>query len=414
MRNVLYRAALIDPIAPDRLHCLPDAGLQVRDGRITAVGPIEQFQADSSSQIQELDGVLIPGFVDVHIHWVQHHVRGRFQADLLEWLQEHIWPEEAGFADPGFAREHAQRFFRDVVRAGTTQGMAYSSPHAEALHIAQEAALGDWVLGNVIMTARAPDELRAASLQTPEATESLLDALGPARYAITPRFALNCDVALMAGLGRLAGRRQARVQTHLAESTHEIAAIREAFPDAQDYTDVYDRAGLLTPRTVLGHCIHLSDNELARLGARGSWIAHCPSSNEALDSGRMDLDRIRAHGIPYALASDVGAGPSHSMLHVMQRFLTQHRTAGEHVTAGEALYRATLAGAQALGRGQEAGRLTPGRRADFVVLPHPGGSPDPEGWIAEWTAGEPATLEQRPLGTWVAGESIGDADAGID
>nr|WP_220349035.1 amidohydrolase family protein [Alkalilimnicola ehrlichii] len=264
----------------------------------------------------------------MHIHWVQHHVRGRFQVDLMEWLRQHIWPEETRFGDLSFARRHAAAFFADMLRAGTTMGMAYSSPHADALRIAADATHGDWLLGNSIMHKGAPEPLCEASPDNAEEVAPLLRQLGRDRYVITPRFALNCSAELMHELGHLAQTENAFVQTHLSESLNEIREVREAFPEAIDYTDVYDRAGLLTPRTVLGHCIHLSKRELACLAERRVWIAHCPSSNEALNSGRMDLEAIRRHRIRYALASDVGGGPSHSMLHVMQRFLKQHRDAG--------------------------------------------------------------------------------------
>jgi guanine deaminase len=195
------------------------------------------------------------------------------------------------------------------------------------------------------------------------------------------------------------------VQTHLSESTQEVREVLRRFSDADNYTQVYDRAVLLTPRTVLGHCIHLSTPEWRCLAQRGCWIAHCPSSNEALDSGRMDLTSVREHRIPWALGSDVGAGPSQSLLNVMQRFLAQHTRAGIRVDIKEALFRATLAGARALGRGDIAGNLQAGKRADFVLLPRPGTDTgtDPKAWLRELIDGEARDLEQRPLGTWLRG-----------
>ncbi|MCC5812095.1 MAG: amidohydrolase family protein [Ectothiorhodospiraceae bacterium] len=401
---ILYRGGLLNPLTPDRWEYHEDGGLLVQDGRIQRAGAFGSFTDIPESRVLELDGVLVPGFVDVHIHWVQHHVRGRFQMDLMEWLREHIWPEEAGFAEAEFARRYAQAFFADTSRAGTTMGMAYSSPHAEALQIAADAAVGDWLLGNSIMERSAPEPLCRASPENVDAIAPLLEALGPSRYVITPRFALNCSAELMKSLGDLARQSGAHVQTHLSESPIEIREVMEAFPEATDYTDIYDRAGLLSPRSVLGHCIHLSERELDCLARRGAWIAHCPSSNEALGSGRMDIESVRRLGIPFALASDVGAGPSHSMLHVMQRFLAQHREAHVPVTVREALYRSTLAGAQCLGRGNEAGDFAPGKRADFVLLPAPERRTSPEDWMEEILAGRQQDLETRPLGTWIRGE----------
>lgn len=403
---LLIRASLLSPVDADHWVFYRDGGVLVHEGRILGVGAMSEFRQQPVGAMLELDSLLVPGFVDVHIHWVQHHVRGRFQRDLMEWLRNHIWPEEMGFDNELFARRHAQNFFHDTVRAGTTLGMAYSSPHVRALEIAASEAIGDWVLGNSIMEKAAPEPLCRASPDNADQVAPLLKKLGREHYAVTPRFALNCSAALMRDLGDLARRENALIQTHLSESVNEVREIREAFPEAQDYTDVYDRAGLLGPRSVLGHCIHLSTREHQTLARRGAWIAHCPSSNEALDSGRMDLQAIRRHGIRYALASDVGAGPSHSMLHVMQRFLAQHRDAGVDVNAREALYHATLAGAECLGRGDRAGSFAPGKRADFVELPLPDGSGGPDHWFESLLAGEARDLEERPLRTWIEGHPM--------
>ncbi len=407
--TILYRAGVLNPIAPDRWDYHEDGGLLVQDGRISRSGAFDDFRDVSAARLVELDGVLVPGFVDVHIHWVQHHVRGRFQMDLMEWLREHIWPEEAGFENLDFARRYADAFFADMIRAGTTMGMAYSSPHADALRVAADAAMGDWLLGNSIMERAAPEPLCRASPENVDAITPLLESLGPTQYAITPRFALNCSAELMKSLGELSRQSGAHVQTHLSESPIEIREVMEAFPEATDYTDIYDRAGLLSPRSVLGHCIHLSEREFDCLAQRGAWIAHCPSSNEALGSGRMNIEAVRRHGIPFALASDVGAGPSHSMLHVMQRFLAQHREAGAPVSVREALYRSTAAGARCLGRGDRAGDFTAGKRADFVLLPRPERGVAPEDWMEEIVSGRQQDLETRPLGTWVGGRRMAAA-----
>ncbi|APZ41844.1 amidohydrolase family protein [Acidihalobacter ferrooxydans] len=401
----VYRATILNPQGPERMAVYADGALRVREGRIEAVGAFDALSPPRAGDtLVELDGVLVPGFYDVHIHWVQHRVRGRFAAELMPWLREYIWPEEARYGDAGFAAAAARTFFADTVRAGTVAGLCYSSPHPEAVRVAVAAAQGDWLIGDAVMPEYAPAELRAASIHTVDELDPLARELGPARYAITPRFALNCPAPLLAALGAYAQAHGHFVQTHLSESPQEIREVAAAFPEAEDYTDVYDRAGLLGPRSVLGHCIHLAPREWRVLAARGCRVAHCPSSNEALDSGRMPLERVREHGVHWALASDVGAGPSHAMLHVMQRFLAQHRAAGVPVTGVEALYRATLAGAECMGRAAQGGNFEPDKRADFVLLPRPGGTPDAEGWLADWTRGTQLELESRPLGTCLAGQ----------
>lgn len=403
MQRVIYRAGLLDPVSPGDWRFHEDGGLVVEDGRIAGVGDFDRLSVERPAVVVELDGLVVPGFVDVHIHWVQHAVRGRFAGPLLRWIREHVWPEEARYGAPEFARQKAEAFFRDTVRAGTVLGMAYGSVHSEALDAAMDAMRGDWRVGNAITVDGAPDELTRCSPRSLEAIAELASRYGPDRYALTPRFVLTCPEPLMTAMGRFARTHGYFVQTHLSESPEEVAEVQRAFPDAVDYTDVLDRCGLLFERTVLGHAIHLSDRERRCLAARGAWVAHCPSSNEALDSGRMDLERARQCGIRFALASDVGAGPSHSMLHVMQRFLAQHQAAGVEVTVREALYRATLAGAGCLGRGREAGSLAPGKRADFVLLPRVDGARSPEAWLEELLQGSPQELEARVLGTWIAG-----------
>jgi guanine deaminase len=407
MSAVLFRAPLFNPTGPDDLQWWSDGALLVQDGHIAASGPFDAVAGHGEQRVVELDGVIVPGFADVHIHWVQHRVRGRLGLELMPWLREHIWPEEARYADPAFCAAAAPAFFDDVVRAGTVMGMAYSSSHPHAARTAAACSIGDWLIGDSVMVQGAPAVLTGAGVDSIDTLDALARELGPRRYALTPRFALNCSRELMAAMGAYARAGGYHVQTHLSESPAEVREVLEAFPEAEDYTDVYDRAGLLGQRTVLGHCVHLSEREWAVLAARRCWVAHCPSSNEALDSGRMDLEAVRRHDIAYALASDVGAGPSHSMLHVMQRYLQLHRAAGVPVSATEALYRATLAGAQCMGRGAIAGNLAPGKRADFVLLPRPSGAVEPAGWIEEWVQGSMTALESRPLGTWVAGLPVG-------
>jgi guanine deaminase len=401
----LYRAAIVNPLSESEWEFYPQGGLLVDSGRILACGDFESVRKQTNAPVQELEGLIVPGFVDVHIHWVQQQVRGRFHESLLTWLNNHIWAEEVRFADADYARVQAEAFFDATVRAGTVMGMTYSSVHRDATLIAYSKRRGDWVIGNSIMDTAAPETLIRFNVADEEGITAFVNALGPQNYAITPRFALSCSQSLLNELGRLARKTGCFVQTHLSESTQEVREVLRRFSDADNYTQVYDRAGLLTPRTVLGHCIHLSTPEWRCLAQRGCWIAHCPSSNEALDSGRMDLTSVREHRIPWALGSDVGAGPSQSLLNVMQRFLAQHTRAGIRVDIKEALFRATLAGARALGRGDIAGNLQAGKRADFVLLPRPGTDTgtDPKAWLRELIDGEARDLEQRPLGTWLRG-----------
>ncbi|MEY2336042.1 amidohydrolase family protein [Acidithiobacillus ferrianus] len=405
MRKI-FRASILNPIDVNTWRFYRDGALWVDHGVIMGLDDfcVIAGQMGANPDIEHLDGVIVPGFVDVHLHWVQHRVSGQFSGDLLTWLQEHIWPEEACYADTDLARVAAVRFYADLLRAGTVMGMSYSSPHAEATQIALASMRGDWVVGNVLMAVHAPHTLTDHSLHDPGALRAFLQRTDMAHYALTPRFAPNLTAKSLKMLGRVAAEHPCLIQTHLAESLTELRWVKELFPDAAHYTEVYDRAGLLTPRTILGHCVEMRDEEWRCVRARGAWVAHCPTSNEALGNRRMPLEQLRAHHIPFALASDIGGGPSHSMLHVMQRFLGVHRDAGVPVTPQEALYRSTKAGAECMGRGASGGELTVGKRADFVLLPQKSAADSVEAWFEACLSGAPADLEHRPLGTWLSGE----------
>ncbi len=229
-----------------------------------------------------------------------------------------------------------------------------------------------------------------------------------ARYFLTPRFAPTCSAELMAGCGELLSEGSAGLQTHLAENLDEVAWVRELHPEYRSYAATYDAFGLLGPRSVLGHCIHLDDEDLTLLAARGSWVAHCPTSNVALGSGRMPLERMLAARIPVALATDVGAGPSLSMLDVMRSCTEVHQGFTE-VSPGEVLRMSTLAGASALGEGGRRGALQPGRAVDVVALRLPGGlrrGEDGEAALSRVLHDFSGRYEEAVASVWVAGDLV--------
>lgn len=402
----IFRASIINPRNHAVADCFVDGAIYTENGIIKKIGYFSDVIKGCENNIEtvELDGVLMPGFADVHLHWVQHQVRGKYSGELLTWLKEHIWPEEASYIDTGKAGQAAEEFYADMLRAGTVMGMSYSSPHAAATEIAMQKMRGDWIIGNVLMAINAPNDLTDYSLHDPILLNEIMMRNDRHHYALTPRFAPNLSTEILSYLGMIAVQTSSFVQTHLAESNAEIAWVKELFPDAESYTQVYDKAGLLTPKTILGHCIEMNDSEWQCLFARGSWVAHCPSSNEALGNNRMPLEKLQEYHIPYALATDVGAGPSHSMLHVIQRFIAIHRKAGIKISFQEALYRATLAGAEAMNRDAIAGNLCPGKRADFILLPSKQKNQSWDGWFSECIGGTMSELEERPQGTWLASE----------
>jgi guanine deaminase len=318
-------------------------------------------------------GVIVPAFADWHFHWVQRGIAGRGGQALLAWLERTTWPEEKRFADPEVCRREAPGAVAALRRVGTLAGAAYGSPHAESAASFLDAAPPGFVCGPAVMTTGGPSALRRGLAETLREIDALADRFG-ARVVVSPRFALSCDETTLAALGDLARRRGLAVQTHLAETGDEVAAVLRAFPSARDYLDVYGRAGLVGPRTLLGHAIHVGDDELARIAAAGAAVVHCPTSNLALGSGRMEIERVRAHGVRWLLGTDVGAGPDLSMLDPIAAALAVHDGFAD-VTAVELFHRATLGTEAVLGGRTEVRQRACGDRPGAFVLPWDGATP---------------------------------------
>lgn len=417
--KAVHRARIVNPQGPNDCDYHEDGGLAVRaDGTVAAVGDFTLLAVAFADRYEVIDETkhgerptIIPGMNDLHVHWVQNEVRGRFRNSLMPWLEEHIWPEEHRYADAQLADARAQTFFDELARHGTTVAAVYSSVHESALRAAFQHAAGRMVIGNVIMTSDFPPYLKQDPEEALAMTDRFAEEFGGS-YAVTPRFAPSCSAEVLKAAGRIAKQRNVWVQTHLSENHDgtehdEVELVRRLFPDAKSYTDVYARAGLLGRHTIMAHVIHASDEELDVLAQTGTCVAHCPTSNEALGSGRMPVERIRERGILYALGSDVGAGPSLSMLHVMQAYNRVHAGHAD-VSETEALYRGTLAGAEILGVDRVAGNLNRDKEATFAVLGSPGtrAYANPNHLLAEIFAGSQADLEAIVRKTYIAGRRV--------
>lgn len=418
-RKAIYRARIINPQNEDQCDYYDDGGLAVGDdGTVRAIGDFSLVAAGFADRYEVVDQTqdgerptIIPGLYDLHVHGVQNRVRGQFAGSLMPWLEHDIWPEEARYKDAAFADEQAEIFAADLARQGTTVAAIYSSIHEQALRAIFKHAAGRVIAGNVIMTEPHPPYLRQEPEEALAMTDRLAREFGPS-YAVTPRFAPSCSAEVMAAAARIAQNRGVWTQTHLSENHDgtehdEVELVKRLFPDAASYTDVYARAGLLGRKTIMAHVIHASDAELDMLAQTGTCIAHCPTSNEALESGRMPVERILQYGILYGLGSDVGAGPSLSMLHVMQAYRNTHR---DHIDIlpAEALYRGTLAGAEILGLDDVTGNLNRGKEATFAVLKSSGTHKhaDANDAMAEVLAGTQADFESMVKQTYIAGRQV--------
>ncbi len=381
------RGFLIDAPEPGKLRGIRDGALLIEDGLIAAAGPFDEVwripAARGVKWLHSSEAVIVPGLIDLHAHLPQYPVVARVESALLPWLERHIFPREKNF-NAAAARHEAPMFFESLARNGTTCAMLYATIYEESCDVAFEAAEASGlriILGKVMMDEGSygglpPERILPLSLEQSERLCRKWHGRdgGRIEYAFSPRFALTCSRELMSEAGLLARKYDAYVQTHLSENLAEIDLVRRRFPEAADYASVYGDCGLLGDRTVLGHCIHLSEAEIGLLAATRSVVAHCPTSNFFLTSGIMPLDRLRAAGVRIGLGSDVAGGPELNLWQVMRSTIEAQKARSFYEsdvripTAGDAFYLATQGGADALGKGGLIGSLDIGKEADVVVL----------------------------------------------
>lgn len=379
----LRAAALHFTDAPDidtgaGVSYLEDAVLVMSDGRIRSCMPAGAFAARGGDleRCEHLPGALMmPGFIDAHVHAPQLNVMASYGEQLLDWLQNYTFPEECRFADPTYAARESARFLDALLAHGTTSALVFATVHevaAEALFEAAEARNLRLIAGKVLTDRNVPAGLDESLDDGMAASARLIErwhGRGRLSYALTPRFAITSTADQLARVGELMGARpDLYLQTHLSENPQEIEETLELFPQAEDYVDVYDRHGLCGPRSVFAHGIHLSEREVNRLAECGSRIAFCPTSNLFLGSGLLDLRRLERHGVPLALATDVGGGTSLSLLRTMGEGYKVLQLQGHSWHPLEAFYLATLGNARALQIDHHVGSLEPGKEADVVIL----------------------------------------------
>lgn len=352
----------------------PDHWLLVEDGRILRVQPGEEDPGDGWERHDHRGRLLMPGFIDTHVHSPQVDVIASYGAELLDWLNTYTFPAEIRYADPAVSHAGAERFLDALLAHGTTSAVVFPTVHkasAEALFASAQARGMRLVTGKILMDRHAPDGLRDDVEQAEiDCTDLISRWHGRDRlaYAVTVRFAPTSTPEQLAMAGRLVLQHAGvYMQTHVAENRDEVRWVRELFPEARSYLDVYARAGLLNERAVLAHGIWLDDEDRALLRATGAQIAHSPSSNLFLGSGLFGWRTALESGTAVSLASDVGGGTSLSMIRTMADAYKIQALAGQRLTAWRALHAATLGGAQALGLADEIGSLEPGRMADVCV-----------------------------------------------
>jgi guanine deaminase len=357
---------------------IEDGMVLVKDGRIEAVGPTAEMtaRAPAGTPLEHHAGALIvPGFIDPHIHYPQTQVIASYGAQLLEWLEKYTFVEEQKFADPGHAARNAEFFLDELARNGTTTACAYCTAHpvsAEALFAAANRRNAGMIAGNAIMNRNGPPGLLAPAATAIADSRDLIrrwHGVGRQRYAVTPRFAITSTDEQLAAMGALLKEfSTVLMQTHLDENYNEIATVKRLFPNDPSYTAVYARFDLLGPRSLMGHCIHLEDSEVALLRDTQSVAVFCPTSNLFIGSGLFDYDRLNAAGVRIALATDVGGGTSYSMLRTAAEAYKVMQLQGQNLPALAAFDLMTRGNAAALGLESEIGSIMPGAYADLAVL----------------------------------------------
>lgn len=359
----------------DAIRHESDGLLIVEDGIVAARGPhADLAPLYPGVAIEPLPGLIVPGFIDAHIHYPQMDRIASHGEQLLDWLDRHIFPAEKAFADRAHADAVATAFLTELLRNGTTSALVFATVHPQSVDaLFEEAGRRNMriIAGKVLMDL-GPDGLA----DTPQSGRAESEALirrwhGHKRlgYAVTPRFALTSSDAQLADTGALlAAHPEVLLHTHLAENLGECAAVAERFPDAHDYLDVYDRFGLVGPRSVFAHGVHLSDRACARLHESGAGIAVCPSSNLFLGSGFFDFGQADRYAVRLGLGTDVGAGTSFSLLSTAGLAYQAALARGDRLDPFRALYLATAGSAGLLHIADRVGSLEPGQEADFIVL----------------------------------------------
>ena len=415
-----------DPFELDGTEAMryePDAVVAMSDGRITHFGPASEvlpaLPAHTAVRSTGPDRLILPGFIDSHVHYPQTGIIGSFGEQLIDWLDKYTFVAEQAFASETHARQVAKVFLDECLRAGTTTAAVYCTVHPQSVDaFFEEAATRRlrMIAGKALMDRNAPAALTDTAQRGYDESRALIakwHGRGRLLYAVTPRFAASSTPEQMDMAGKLwAEHPGTYLQSHVSENRDEVAWIRKLYPERRNYLDVYDHFGQLGPRAIYGHGIWLSEEELHRCHDTGTAIAHCPTSNLFLGSGLFNVANAskKVRPVRVGLATDLGAGTSFSMLQTLNEAYKVAQLLGEKLSAARAFFLATRGAARALYLEDKVGSLAPGMEADLVVLDLKS-TPAIEFRMKTCASLEEALFIQMTMGddraiesTWVAGE----------
>jgi guanine deaminase len=385
-----------------------DGLLVIRDGLIEAAGPARdllQTLPGGTPVTDQRGKILMPGFVDAHIHYPQTDIIASHGKQLMDWLHTYTFPAEGRFADICHARSVAAFFLDELLSNGTTTAAVYPTVHkhsAEVLFEAAQARHMRLITGKVMMDTQSPQFLSDTAASSYEDSADLIERWhGRDRlvYAVTPRFVVTSSHEQLRMAARLLDEYpDVRMQTHIAENHAEIRLVAELYPDSRDYLGVYEDFGLVRPGALFGHCIHFDASAWSRFAAAGAVAVHCPTSNLFLGSGLFNIGAARGVAARVALATDVGGGTSFSMLQTLNEAYKVAQMGGHPFTSLDGFYLATLGGAKSLGLDSKIGNFDAGKEADVIAL-DPAATPI----LAHRTA-LTGTLEEKLFALMVLGD----------
>ncbi|MEN8129992.1 MAG: guanine deaminase [Pseudomonadota bacterium] len=362
----------------DAYQYYADGLLLVEDGRVRQVGSateiLGRLQADWEI-VTYPDKLILPGFIDAHIHYPQIDIIAAPGEQLLEWLNRYAFPTELRFSDIAHASEVASFFIDELLRNGTTTALVLGSVHPESVDALFEvcgARKLRMIAGKVLMDRNAPALLTDTAESGYADSKALIErwhGYGRLGYAITPRCAATSSEGQLERTGQLAREYpDTYVHTHVAENQSEVAWVAELFPWSRSYLDVYDHYGLLRERSIYAHGLHLDERDRQRMAESGAAMAFCPTSNLFLGSGLFNLTAADQAGMLVGLATDVGAGTSFNQLRTLKEAYEVLQLIGQSLSPLRAFYLATLGNARALYLDQHIGNFEPGKEGDFIVL----------------------------------------------
>lgn len=356
---------------------IQNGALAISNGKVLQTGKYQALKTTYSRALEvDYSGKLImPGFIDTHVHFAQTEIIGMYGKQLLDWLNEYTFPAESKFSSEEHAKIISDAFLKELFRNGTTTCVTYSTVHPSSVNAIFQAASAynmRIIAGKVLMDENAPKELTDLSGEDEKESRELIEKwhkVGRNSYAITPRFAISCSQRQLKMAANLhLDYPDTYIQTHLSENLNEIETALNQHKGHSDYLEIYEKAGLLTDHTLLGHCIHLSDSELKRIAASGAIITHCPTSNLFLGSGLFNIERAINAGAQVTLGTDVGAGTSFSLFKTMAESYKIMQLLSHSMSVFDTFYRATLGAARALNLEDKIGSFREGAEADFIVV----------------------------------------------